>query len=144
MEKRPVQYFFLGVLIAFTISVLTMSAIMTISSADAVLSVKLIWQALVLSILCSLINLIYQLERLKFIWQSVICYILTTATILTCGLAFEWFSFGGNRFEKTDFVLWFFVICSCFYFVTWIIIWRIMKAKKRTLNRKLEEYKKRQ
>ncbi len=144
MEKRPVQYFFLGVLIAFTISILTMSAIMTFSSAGAVLPVKLIWQALVLSVLCSLINLIYQLERLKFIWQSIICYILTTATIITCGLAFDWFSFGDNGFGKTDFVLLFFVICSLFYLITWIIIWRIIKAKKRELNRKLEEYKKRQ
>jgi len=113
MKNKTTQYFFLGLMIAFIISVLSLSIIMTIISDVAVLPISLIWQVLVLSILCSLINLVYQSEKLKFIWQSIIGYILTTTTIISCVIVFDWYSFGGNEFDKAIFILVMLLISCC-------------------------------
>lgn len=128
-------------MIAFTISVLTLSAVLAIVTDTAMVPVSLIGQTFVLSVLCSLINLVYRSEKLKFVWQSIIGYILTTATIISCGLIFDWYGFGGNSFDRTGFVLISFFVYSLFYLITWIIIWQIAKAKKKVLNDKLKEFK---
>ena len=104
MKKQIIQYFFIGLLIAFTTSVLILSTVMEIVMDTAMISVTMIWQSFILSILCSLINLVYRSEKLKFIWQSIIGYILTTATIITCGLIFGWYSYGWNNFNRTSFI----------------------------------------
>ena len=144
MKKQTIQYFFIGLLIAFTISVLILSAVIAIVTDTGMISVTLIWQSFILSILCSLINLVYRSETLEFIWQSIIGYILTSATITTCGLVFGWYSYGGNSFDRTSFVLISFLVYSLFYLFTWIIIWKITKSKKKELNNKLKEYKQKQ
>jgi hypothetical protein len=144
MKKQMLQHFFIGVLIAFTISIIILSAIMVFTSEDPAVSVHLIWQVFILSVLCSLINLVYCSEKLKFIWQSVIGYLLTTATIMICGLTFDWYGSGGNNFNKTNFIVVSFFIYSLFYLFTWMIIWKITKLKKKELNDKLREYKERQ
>lgn len=144
MKKITTQFFFLGLMIAFTISVLIVSVVIAITTDTAMIPVSLIWQAFVLSILCSLINLVYRSEKLKFVWQSIIGYILTTATLISCGLVFGWYSYGGNRFDRASFVLISFLVYSLFYLMTWIIIWQIAKVKKKELNDKLNEYKQKQ
>lgn len=144
MKRQTIQYFFTGLMIAFTISVLILSAVMAIATDADVVSVSLIWQAFVLSILCSLINLVYRSEKLKFIWQSIIGYILTTATIMTCGFTFGWYSYGGNHFNRASFILISFLVYSLFYLVTWMIIWRITTAREKELNYKLDQYKQKQ
>ena len=60
MKNKMIQDFLLGILIAFTIAVIILSAIMAIVTDTAAIPVSLIWQAFVLSILCSLINLAYR------------------------------------------------------------------------------------
>lgn len=142
--KQTIQYFFIGLLIAFTISIIILSVIMTIISEEAVLQIALVWQSLLLASLCSLINLVYRSEKLKFAWQSIIGYFLTTTTIITCGLVFGWYGYGGNTFDRIRFIMMSFVVYSLLYLVTWIIIWRINIVKKNELNEKLSEYKHRQ
>lgn len=144
MKNITIQFFFLGLMIAFTLSVLIVSVVMVMISDTAMIPVSLIWQTFVLSILCSLINLVYRSEKLKFVWQSIIGYILTTATIISCGLIFGWYGHGGNSFDRISFVLISFLVYSSFYLITWIIIWQIAKAKKKELNDKLKEYKQKQ
>ncbi|NLV35549.1 MAG: DUF3021 domain-containing protein [Clostridiaceae bacterium] len=144
MKNITIRFFFLGLMIAFTISVLTVTVVMAITTDTAMVPVSLIWQNFVLSVLCSLINLVYRSEKLKFVWQSIIGYILTTAIIISCGLIFDWYSYGGNTFGRTSFVLISFLMYSLFYLMTWIIIWQIAKAKKKELNDKLKEYKQKQ
>jgi len=144
MKKQTMQYFFVGLLIAFTTSIIILSLIMTIISEDAVLPVTLVWQSLILSALCSLINLVYRSEKLKFVWQSIIGYVLTTTTIIACGMVFGWYGYGGNTFNRISFVMLSFVVYSLFYLVTWIIIWKITIVKKNELNDKLREYKQKQ
>lgn len=142
MKNITIQFFFLGLMIAFTISVLMVSAILAITTDAAMLPISLIWQTFLLSILCSLINLVYRSEKLKFFWQSIIGYILTTATIISCGLIFGWY--GANNFDRISFILISFFVYSLFYLITWIIIWQIAKSKKKTLNDKLKEFKQKQ
>ncbi|MBR0597707.1 DUF3021 family protein [Sinanaerobacter chloroacetimidivorans] len=142
MKNITIQFFFLGLMIAFTISVLMVSAILAITTDAAMLPISLIWQTFLLSILCSLINLVYRSEKLKFFWQSIIGYILTTATIISCGLIFGWY--GANSFDRISFILISFFVYSLFYLITWIIIWQIAKSKKKTLNDKLKEFKQKQ
>ncbi len=144
MKNKMIQDFLLGILIAFTIAVIILSAIMAIVTDTAAIPVSLIWQAFVLSILCSLINLVYRSEKLRFVWQSIIGYVLTTGTIILSGLIFGWYDYRGNSFDRTGFILISFLVYSLFYLITWIIIWRITKARGRVLNAKLEEYKQRQ
>lgn len=144
MRKQIIQYFFIGLLIAFTTSVLILSTVMEFVTDTAMVPVAMIWQSFILSILCSLINLVYRSEKLKFIWQSIIAYILTTATIITCGLIFGWYSYGGNSFNRTSFIFISFLVYSLCYLITWIIIWNITKSKKRKLNDKLTIYKQKQ
>ncbi len=144
MKKQMLQHFFTGLLIAFTISIIILSAIMVFISEEPAVSVNLIWQVFILSVLCSLINLVYRSEKLKFIWQSLIGYLLTTATIIICGLTFDWYGYGGNNFSKTNFIIVSFFIYSLFYLFTWLIIWKLAKIRKKELNDRLREYKERQ
>lgn len=144
MRKQSLGYFVLGILIAFTIAILTQSAILAVTGENAAIPVHMVWQSLLLSVLCSLINLVYQSERLKFMWKSIIGYILTTTTILTCSLAFGWLSFGGNGFDTFDIIIALFAICTLCYLATWVIIRQTNKAKAKKLNEKLNEYKRRQ
>ena len=144
MKRQTIQYFFTGLMICFTVAVLILSAVTAIATDAGVISVSLIWQAFVLSILCSMINLVYRSEKLKFVWQSIIGYILTTATIMACGFTFGWYSYGGNHFNRTGFVLISFLIYSLFYLVTWMIIWRVTTAREKELNYKLDQYKQKQ
>ena len=144
MIKQTIEYFLSGLMIAFTISVLILSAVITITTDSGMISVTLIWQSLILSILCALINLVYHSEKLKFIWQSIIGYFLTTSTIIICGLIFDWYGYGDNGFERTSFVFVSFLFYSLFYLITWIIIWKIRRIKKKELNNKLNEYKQKQ
>jgi hypothetical protein len=144
MKKQSVEYFVLGILIAFTIAILMQSAILAATGENAAVPVRMVWQSLLLSAMCSLINLVYQSEKLKFVWKSIIGYILTTSVIIVCSLAFGWLSFGGRSFDSVETVIALFALCSLFYLVTWLIIWRVNKAKARKLNEKLNEYKHRQ
>ena len=93
MKNNKIKYFFLGIMIAFSISVIIISAVMTIASDSGMVPVSLIWQALLLSALCSLINLVYQSEKIKFVWQSIIAYVFTTVTIMSCSMIFDWYPF---------------------------------------------------
>ncbi len=142
MKKETVQYFFLGILIAFTISVIIIAAVMTFAEENV--PVVMIWESLILAALCSFINLVYRSEKLKFIWQSLIAYILTTGTITLCGVIFNWYDYPLESVSKPSFILISFCVYSLFYLVTWLIIWRIAKAKEKDLNNKLKEYKLRQ
>ena len=144
MKNITVQFFFLGLMIAFTISILIVSSVLAITTDAAMVPISLIWQTLMLSILCSLINLVYRSEKLKFVWQSIIGYILTTSTLVSCGLYFGWYSYGGNSFNRISFILISFLVYSLCYLFTWLIIWQIAKAKKKELNDKLKEYKEKQ
>jgi hypothetical protein len=144
MKKQSLEYFLLGVLIAFTIAILMQSAILAATAENAAVPVPMVWQSLLLSVMCSMINLVYQSEKLKFVWKSIIGYILTTSAIIVCSLVFGWLSFGGKNFDTADTIIALFTLCSLFYLVTWLIIWRANKAKARKLNEKLNEYKQRQ
>lgn len=144
MKKQSLEYFLLGVLIAFTIAILMQSAILAAAAENAAVPVRMVWQSLLLSVMCSMINLVYQSEKLKFVWKSIIGYILTTSVIIICSLAFGWLSFGGKSFDTVDTIVALFTLCSLFYLVTWLIIWQANKAKARKLNEKLNEYKQRQ
>lgn len=128
-------------MIAFTISVVLLSVIMYTVFEIFSVPVSLIGQSFLLSVLCSLINLVYRSEKLRFIWQSLIGYVLTVGTIITCGLAFGWYHFGGDAQDQTGYVMISFAVYSLFYLVTWLIIWRITITKKKELNIKLKEYK---
>ncbi len=144
MKKQSLEYFLLGVMIAFTIAILMQSAILAATVENAAVPVRMVWQSFLLSAMCSLINLVYQSEKLKFVWKSIIGYILTTSAIIVCSFVFGWLSFGGRSFDTVDTIIALFTVCSLFYLVTWLIIWRVNKAKARKLNEKLNEYKQRQ
>lgn len=139
--KITIQHFFLGLMIAFTISVLMLSGIMLLAFDTASVPVSMIGQSLILSALCSLINLVYRSEKLKFLWQSLLGYVLTVGTIITCGLIFDWYQFSGNPQNQTGYILISFVVYSLFYLATWIIIWRLSVTRKKALNEKLMAYK---
>lgn len=139
--KKTIQFFFLGVVIAFTISIIILSIILTVIFVDTALPVRFIWQSFILSVLCSLMNLIYRSDKLTFAWQSVIGYILTTGTIIACSLFFNWYRFGGNSSNKTEWFFIFFLVCSLSYLITWVIIWRITASRKKELNNKLKMFK---
>jgi hypothetical protein len=140
MLKKMLSDFFLGLLISFTISVLFITIVYSVEKGSNI-PVLLVWQSLGLSTLCSLINLVYRMEKLSFLCQSVLGYILTTLTIMFCGLQFGWYGLGGNNFNKPIMILISFFIYSIFYLFTWIIIWQSNKAKKRKMNDKLKAYK---
>jgi uncharacterized BrkB/YihY/UPF0761 family membrane protein len=122
--KLTIQHFFLGLMIAFTISIVLLSVIM--------------------STIFETFNLVYRSEKLRFLWQSLIGYVLTVGTIIACGLIFGWYHFGGESQNQMNFILISFVVYSLFYLVTWLIIWRISIKKKKELNKKLNEYKQHQ
>jgi hypothetical protein len=143
MKKKLLMDFFLGILISFTISALFITSVYTFSG-ESTIPVHLIWQSLGLSTLCSLINLIYRMDNLSFLLQSILGYFLTTATIMTYGVLFGWYKFWDYNSKKTLLPLILFLICSLFYFFTWLIIWQVNKAKKRKMNNKLKEYKQKQ
>lgn len=143
MKKKMLSDFFLGILISFTFATLFVTTIYTFS-ADSTIPVLLIWQALGLSTLCSLINLIYRLENLTFLSQSILGYLLTTATIMICGFLYGWYNFWDNNYKKSVVIIVSFLAYSLFYLFTWIMIWQVNKAKKRKMNDKLREYKKKQ
>jgi hypothetical protein len=140
MLKKMLSDFFLGILISFTISVLIITMVYTFPEGSNI-PVLLVWQSLRLSTLCSLINLVYRMEKLSFLCQSVLGYLLTTSTIMLCGAQFGWYSLGGHTFNKTTVIIVSFFIYSLFYLFTWIIIWQSNKAKKRKMNDKLKAYK---
>lgn len=146
MNKQIIQYFISGVMSAFTISVLIISAVTTIISNNEMIPVSLILQALFVSVLCSLINFVYRSEKLKFIWQCIIGYILTSVMITICALTFNWYGYGENGFsaESLNLILITFLIYSLLYLFVWIILWQVRKIKKRELNNKLNEYKSQQ
>lgn len=144
MKKITIQFFFLGLIIAFTISILTVSVIMGVTTENATIPVNFVWQSFTLSALCSLINLVYRSEKLSFAWQSLLGYLLTTTTIITCGLIFHWYGYGEDSWGRGFFTFILFFICSLCYLVTWIIIYKITQSKKRELNDKLREYKEKQ
>lgn len=146
MNKQIIQYFISGVMGAFTISVLIISIVTTIISNNEMIPVSLIWQALFVSVLCSLINFVYRSEKLKFIWQCIIGYILTAVMITICALTFNWYGYGENGFSTRSLNLIFitFLIYSSMYLFVWIILWQKRKTEKKELNNKLNEYKSRQ
>ncbi|HEX2945369.1 MAG TPA: DUF3021 family protein [Clostridia bacterium] len=144
MKKQSLEYFVLGILIAFTIAVLMQSAILAAAAENAAIPVRMILQSFILAVLCSLINLVYQSEKLKFIWKSIIGYLLTTGTIITCSVYFGWLAFGGSSFDTFNTVIVLFAVCTLFYLFTWLFILQVTRAKARMLNEKLNEYKKRQ
>jgi len=144
MKNQSLEYFLIGLMIAFTLSVLMQSAAMVLAYESAVIPVRMIWQSFVLAALCSLINLVYRSERLSFAWRSIIGYILTTSTILTCCLVFGWLGFSGSSIEAKVAIIVLFAVCSLFYLLTWLIIRSIYKARAKKLNEKLNEYKNRQ
>jgi Protein of unknown function (DUF3021). len=142
--KLTIQHFFLGLMIAFTISVLVLSVILSSFMESPSIPVSLIGQSFILSALCSLINLVYRSERIRFLWQSLTGYFLTVSVIIGCGLIFGWYNYGGASQNQERYVLISFFAYSFFYLITWIIIWRINLRKKKDLNQKLNEYKQRQ
>lgn len=141
MKNQGLRYFFLGLLISFTFAVLILSAILSATVENPAIPVYMIWQVLLLSVLCSLINLVYQSDKLKFVWKSIIGYLLTTVTIITCSFVFGWLRFGGNSFDTFDTTVTLFAVCSLFYLISWLFIWCVNKAKTKKLNEKLNEYK---
>lgn len=143
MNKQVIQYFISGVISAFAISVLIILTVTTITSDNQMISVSLIWQALLVSILCSLINFVYRSEKLKFIWRCIIGYILTTVMIFICALTFNWYGYGENGFSMKSLNLIFltFIIYSLMYVVVWMILWKNRNTEKKELNSKLNEYK---
>lgn len=143
MLKKMLSDFFLGILISFTISVLFITAVYTFTE-ESNIPVLLIWQSLSLSTLCSLINLVYRMEKLTFLWQSILGYLLTTTTIMICGFQFGWYNLGGGNFKNPMVIFISFFVYSLFYLFTWIIIWQVNKAKKRKMNDKLRAYKQKQ
>jgi FlaA1/EpsC-like NDP-sugar epimerase len=143
MIRKILSDFFLGILISFTVSVLFITTVYTFSEGSGSIPVIFVWQSLVLSMSCSLINLVYRMENIRFLTQSILGYLLTTATIMTCGFLFGWYNFWGNNFKRLV-ILIAFLIYSIFYLFTWIIIWQANKAKKRKMNGKLREYKQKQ
>ena len=144
MKKQTLGYFVLGIMIAFTIAILTESVILAAGFETAMVPVSMIWQSFALAVICSLINLVYQSERLKFVWKSIIGYVLTTAAIMTCILVFGWMGIGGSNIDLTYAGSVMFIVSTLSYLVTWLIIWRVNKAKAKKLNEKLNEYKQRQ
>lgn len=140
--KTAIGHFFLGLSIAFSLSISTISVVIAAGSpgGDAAFPVRFVWQALVLSALCSLINLVYNSDRLTFRLQSILGYLLTTATIMCCCLVFGWLDAAGNDFRKALYALAFFLVCSACYLVTWGIIWRIKRSTEKKLNDTLKVY----
>lgn len=144
MKNEKLKDFTLGILIAFTIAILIISLVLTIAGGETAIPTALVWESLVLSILCSLINLVYRLDKLSFLWRSVIGYIFTSTVIMACSFIFDWYTFGGCNFKTPIASFLFFAVVSLFYLLTWIIIWHINKMKKMKLNDKLREYKQKQ
>lgn len=144
MKKETIQYFFLGILIAFTLAILIITGILTLAGDGEMIPTALIWQSLLLSVICSLVNMIYRSEKLKFIWRSIIAYFLTTAVITTYSMIGGWCSYGANNTDKIRILFILILIFSLCYFITWLFIWRIAKAREKELNTRLMEYKQRQ
>lgn len=143
MKKELLSDFLLGILISFTISALFITIVYSFSENRAI-PVLLIWQSLGLSIVCSLINLVYRMENIEFLSQSILGYLLTTSALMICGFLFGWYNFFRDFFNKPVIIFISFLIYSIFYLFTWLIIWQANKAKKRKMNDKLREYKRKQ
>ncbi len=66
----------------------------TVFWGEAALGVKLLWEILLVSFLCSLGTLLYPEKNTgkKVIWLCrVLHYVLVNAVVLGCGIWFEWF-----------------------------------------------------
>ncbi len=66
----------------------------TVFWGDSTLGVKLLWEILLVSFLCSLGTLIYPEKTVskKVIWLlRILHYVLVNAVVLGCGIWFEWF-----------------------------------------------------
>lgn len=143
MLKKMVSDFFLGILIAFSISTLFITSVYTFAG-EGNIPILIIWQSMLLSTLCSLINLVYRLEKLTFLWQSILGYLLTTTTIMICSINFKWYNLLGSTYGKLMGIFLSFLLYSLFYLFTWIIISQVHNAKKRKMNDKLRAYKQKQ
>jgi hypothetical protein len=136
MKNKRIEAFFTALVCAFAISVLVITFIYTFASNTKVVAVSIIWQAFGVSILCSVINLVYLSEKLTFIKQSIIAYVLISCTLLILGRLFNWYTF-----EKPMDIFITFCIFSALYLPGWICIRQINKTKEKKLNEKLQKFK---
>lgn len=141
MKNLLIRDFFLGFMISFTLAVLTVASILSIVTDEGTMQLSLIWQVLILAAICSLVNLVYHSEQLKFLWKSLAGYVLTTGAIMGCGVIFGWYRYGGNVLDQRAFLILSFFGYSLCYMITWVIIWRIHKGRKIAWNSRLEAYK---
>jgi hypothetical protein len=128
-------------MISFTLAVLMVASILSIVTDEGTMQLSLVWQVFILATICSLVNLVYRSEQLKFLWKSLIGYALTTGAIMGCGVIFGWYHYGGNFLDQRMFLILSFFGYSLCYMITWIIIWRIHKGRKDAWNSRLEAYK---
>ncbi|MDF3001227.1 MAG: hypothetical protein K0Q48_1346 [Bacillota bacterium] len=143
MKSILMRDFFLGLMISFTLGVLAVALILGIAAGSGTMQLSLIWQVFILSAICSLVNLVYRSEQLKFLWQSLIGYVLTTGAIMGCGNIFGWYDYGGNSYNKSSFLLLSLLGYSLCYLITWMMIWRVNKRRKAAWNSSLAAYKER-
>lgn len=142
MKSILMRDFFLGLMISFTLAVLSVALILAIAAGSDTIQLSLIWQVFILSTICSLVNLVYRSEQLKFLWQSLIGYVLTTGAIMGCGIIFAWYDYGG-KYNKSSFLLLSLLGYSLCYLVTWMIIWKMNRRRKAAWNNSLAAYKER-
>lgn len=143
--KRHLSYirkFFLLFTLIFTCVIIACTIFIGLYS-NPYLPFRLIFQAVLIAAISSVLNFIYHSElpisRKSMIIRTAVHFILLLSMVTGCAFYFEWFSF-----EKTGIVLTFFGLFIAAYLVIWMVNFAGDIIDEKIMNLKLMEYKARQ
>ncbi|MBD5478040.1 MAG: DUF3021 domain-containing protein [Lachnospiraceae bacterium] len=111
----------------------------TIFWGDSTLGVKLLWEILLVSFLCSLGTLIYPEKTVskKVIWLlRTLHYVLVNVVVLGCGIWFEWF-YADNLLM----VLGMLFLIAVIFVTASFILWKRAAHTAELMNERLKTYR---
>lgn len=135
--KRIKDMFF--VFVCVTTCVLFVTALyITVFWPHESLGVKILWQILVVSLLCSIVFAIYpqrEVGRNTMVLLYIVHYVITNVIVLGCGVWFGWF-----YVDNLPMVLaMLFAIAAIFVLVS-VVMWKRGKQQAALMNERLRMY----
>ena len=135
--KEILQMFFVintGVTIAA-------ATFITILENEVQLSVKILWQIIIVSFATALSCIILysrnELNKKQFLIRVVINYITINIIVIGCGYLFNWIKIG-NTIELLSLIVSIFLV----YIFVWVISYKNDIKTAKRINQKIEEYNK--
>ncbi len=133
----------LFIYVCVTTCVLLVTALyITIFWPQVTLGVEILWQILLVSFLCSVINSIYpwrEVGKRTMLFIYVLRYVVTNAIVLGCGIWFGWFY--TNDLPMVLAML--FSIAVIFALVS-VVAWKRGKQQAALMNERLQVYQQRE